>query len=44
LEKTKPHKIPKSLFVDAYQRIRANGGAPGIDGMSLETFERKEKG
>jgi RNA-directed DNA polymerase len=43
LEKTKPHKIPKSLFVDAYQRIRANGGATGIDGMSLETFERKEK-
>jgi RNA-directed DNA polymerase len=31
--------IPKSLVWEAYQRVRANKGAPGVDGVSLAAFE-----
>jgi RNA-directed DNA polymerase len=39
---TKPYSISKSILWDAYQKVRSNGGAAGIDGMVLEKFARKE--
>ena len=38
---SKPYDIPKSLFVDAFKRVKANKGAPGIDGQDIEMFEKK---
>jgi hypothetical protein len=35
----KPFVIPKQLVWEAYKRVRANKGAPGADGQSLEAFE-----
>ena len=35
---TKPFIIPKRLVLEAYKRVKANRGAAGIDGESLEVF------
>ena len=35
----KPYRIPKRLVVRAYQRVKANQGAAGVDGESLAQFE-----
>lgn len=35
----KPFTIPKRKVWDAYKAVKANGGAPGADGQSLEEFE-----
>lgn len=35
----KPHVIPKRLVWDAYQRVKANQGAAGVDGESVAAFE-----
>ena len=35
----KPFAIPKQLVWEAYKRVKANKGAPGADGQSLEEFE-----
>jgi RNA-directed DNA polymerase len=35
----KPFAIPKSLVWEAYERVRANKGAAGVDGQSLMAFE-----
>jgi RNA-directed DNA polymerase len=35
----KPFQIPKQLVWEAYQKVRANKGAPGVDRQSLEQFE-----
>jgi retron-type reverse transcriptase len=35
----KPFVIPKQLVWEAYRRVKANKGAPGADGQSLEEFE-----
>ena len=35
----KPYDIPKRRVLEAYRRVRANKGAAGIDGESLEMFE-----
>jgi RNA-directed DNA polymerase len=37
--KAKPYTIPKQLVWDAYQRVKANRGAAGVDGESLAAFE-----
>ena len=40
----KPFGIPKKLVWKAWLRVRANGGAPGVDGETVEEFERKLSG
>ena len=44
LSEAKPYKIPKRLVWEAYQRVRANRGAAGVDGVSLAAFEKDLKG
>jgi RNA-directed DNA polymerase len=39
----KAFDIPKMLVWEAYQKVKANKGAAGIDGQSLADFERDEK-
>lgn len=40
---TKPFEIPKQRVVDAYRLVKANAGSAGIDGQTLEDFERDLK-
>jgi RNA-directed DNA polymerase len=40
----KPYSIPKQLVWEAYQRVKANRGAAGVDGESLSAFEKDLKG
>src|SRR5262249_61926614 len=40
----KPYDIPKQLVWEAYQRVKANRGAAGVDGVSLAAFEKDLKG
>jgi RNA-directed DNA polymerase len=37
----KPFDIPKWAVWEAYQRVKANKGAAGVDGQSIEDFERE---
>jgi RNA-directed DNA polymerase len=37
--RTKPFNIDKKLVYDAYKAVKANAGAAGVDGQSLEQFE-----
>jgi len=39
----KPYDIPKQLVWEAYQRVKANRGAAGVDGVSLAAFEKDLK-
>ena len=39
----KPFDIPKSMVWEAYQRVKANKGAAGVDGQSVEQFEQDVK-
>ena len=36
----KPFVIPKQMVWEAYQRVKANKGAAGVDGQSVEQFEQ----
>src|ERR1022692_2217027 len=44
VSEAKPYDIPKQLVWKAYQRVKANRGAAGVDGVSLATFEKDLKG
>jgi RNA-directed DNA polymerase len=35
----KPFAIPKQLVLEAWRRVKANGGGAGVDGQSIEDFE-----
>lgn len=37
---TKPYAIPKHAVWEAYQKVKANNGAAGVDRQSLEDFDR----
>jgi len=37
---TKPFEISKRVVWEAYEKVRANQGAAGVDGESIEEFER----
>ena len=40
---TKPFTISKQLVMQAFQLIKANGGAAGVDQQSLLEFEKNLK-
>jgi RNA-directed DNA polymerase len=44
MPEAKPYDIPKQLVWAAYQRVKANRGAAGVDGESLAMFEKDLKG
>ena len=44
LNVAKPFEIPKQLVWQAYQQVKTKGGAAGVDGESVEDFERDLKG
>ncbi|MBI3320134.1 MAG: group II intron reverse transcriptase/maturase [Candidatus Omnitrophica bacterium] len=43
MPEAKPYVIPKQLVWEAYQRVKANQGAAGVDGESLTAFEQDLK-
>ena len=44
LKQDKPFAIPKQLVWEAYRRVAANKGAPGVDGQDLAEFEADLEG
>ena len=36
---TKPFAIPKREVWEAFRRVKANQGAAGVDGQSIQDFE-----
>ena len=43
MPEAKPYDIPKQLVWEAYQKVKANRGAAGVDGESIEAFEKDLK-
>lgn len=41
LNKAKPFEIPKELVWKAWQAVKANRGAAGVDEQTIEDFERE---
>jgi RNA-directed DNA polymerase len=39
MEEAKPFQIPKREVWEAYKQVKANGGAAGVDGQTMEDFE-----
>lgn len=39
--KPRSYDIPKALVWEACQRVKANGGAPGVDHETIEKFEER---
>jgi RNA-directed DNA polymerase len=39
MDKTKSYEISKDIVLEAFQRVKVNKGAAGIDDESLEAFE-----
>jgi RNA-directed DNA polymerase len=44
MDKAKPFCIPKREVWEAYKQVKANQGAAGVDGETIEDFERDLKG
>ena len=44
MDEAKPFKIPKRDVWEAFQRVKANQGAAGVDGQSIAEFEANLKG
>ncbi len=40
----KPFRISKQEVLDAWLKVKGNQGAPGVDGQSIEAFEKDLKG
>ena len=40
--KVKSFEIPKRLIHEAWEKVRTNGGAPGVDAVSITLFEADE--
>jgi RNA-directed DNA polymerase len=38
---TKPFDIPKREVWEAFKRVKANQGAAGVDGQSIQDFEER---
>ena len=43
MEKTKPFNIPKKLFVQAYELVKANAGAAGVDKLNKQIYRTVSK-
>ncbi|OYW51915.1 MAG: hypothetical protein B7Y80_20950 [Hyphomicrobium sp. 32-62-53] len=41
---SKPFNIDKRKVYEAYLQVRSNGGAAGVDGVTIEQFEADLKG
>jgi RNA-directed DNA polymerase len=41
--KVKSFDIPKRLIYQAWEKVRANAGAPGVDAVSVAEFEGHER-
>src|SRR5688572_33026628 len=39
MAEVKPYTISKQVVWEAYQKVKANKGAAGVDGQSIEAFE-----
>lgn len=44
MNKTKPFEISKWVVWEAYEKVKANKGAPGVDDESIEQFEQDLQG
>ena len=44
LKTPKPFDISKWVVMEAFQKVKANQGAAGVDGESIEEFEKDLKG
>src|SRR6478609_8315151 len=44
MPEAKPYVISKQVVWEAYQKVKANHGAAGVDGQSIEAFESDLKG
>ena len=42
--KDKPFEISKREVWEAYQKVKANKGAAGVDGVTIEAFEKDLQG
>jgi RNA-directed DNA polymerase len=40
MEKAKSYNISRHVVAEAFKRVKANKGAPGIDGQTIEEFEK----
>jgi RNA-directed DNA polymerase len=43
MDTTKPYDISKPIVWQAYQRVKSNKGAAGVDGQTMEAFEENLK-